>query len=136
MANYKITDIEGIGPAFGEKLSAAGVHDTDTLLSRCASAAGRRELAKATGIGDSYILKWTNMADLYRVKGIGSEYSELLEAAGVDTVKELATRNATNLAAKMQEVNAQKSLTRKVPSEAMCGDWIQQAKGLPPTMTY
>ncbi len=136
MANYKIEDIEGIGPAYGEKLRAASIEDTDTLLERCKTPAGRKEVEAASGITGTLILKWANMADLYRVSGVGSEYSELLEAAGVDTVKELRHRNAENLAEKMAEVNDEKKLTRRVPSAETCTKWVEEAKALPPMMEY
>ena len=136
MANYKVDDVEGIGPTYAEKLSAAGIADTDGLLEACKTKAGRKDLADKTGIGDAHILKWANMVDLYRIKGVGSEYAELLEAAGVDTVPELAQRNAANLAAKMVEVNDAKSLTRKVPTEADCDKWIAEAKTLGRAIEY
>ncbi len=136
MANYKIEDVEGIGPTYGEKLRAAGIEDTDALLAACKTPADRKALAEKTDIGDSHILKWANMVDLYRIKGVGSEFSELLEAAGVDTVPELAQRNAANLAAKMVEVNDAKSLTRKVPTEADCEKWIAEAKTLGRALEY
>lgn len=136
MANYPVQDVEGIGPAYGEKLEAAGIKDTDALLSACKTPADRKALAEKTGLGDSQILKWANMVDLYRVKGIGSEYSELLEASGVDTVPELAQRNAANLAAKMVEVNDAKSLTRAVPSEKVVSGWIDHAKTLDRALQY
>ncbi len=113
-----IDKIEGIGPVFAAKLQAAGIKTTDHLLHRAANPKGREELATATGLNTKQILKWANMADLMRIKGVGEEYSELLEAAGVDTVKELRTRNAENLTARMAEVNTAKKLVRVVPSLA------------------
>ncbi len=136
MANYKIEDVEGIGPSFGEKLRQAGIKDTDTLLTTCKTPKGRKELAEKTGIDVKRILKWTNMVDLYRIHGVGSEYAELLEAAGVDTVKELATRNAANLASRMAEVNDSKKLTRRVPTEAAVVKWVEEAKTLPAGVEY
>jgi predicted flap endonuclease-1-like 5' DNA nuclease len=136
MANQKIQDIEGIGPVTGAKFEAAGVKDTDTLLAKGATKAGRKALASATGVTEAKILKFVNMADLYRVKGIGSEYSELLEAAGVDTVPELAQRNAANLTAAMLKVNEAKKLTRRPPAESEVARWIEQAKGLPRVVQY
>jgi predicted flap endonuclease-1-like 5' DNA nuclease len=136
MAQYKIEDVEGIGPAYGEKLRAAGVMNTDQLLTAGKTKKGRGELAQKTGIGEGLILKWVNMVDLYRVKGIGSEFSELLEASGVDTVKELKHRIAANLVKKMTEVNEQKKLTRRVPTEAMVAGWIEEAKKLPAAVEY
>lgn len=136
MANQKIQDIEGIGPVTGGKFETAGVKDTDTLLDKGASKSGRKALAEATGLPEAKILKFVNMADLYRVKGVGSEYAELLEAAGVDTVPELAQRNAANLAAAMAKVNEEKKLTRRVPVESEVARWIEQAKGLPRVVQY
>ena len=97
MANMSIEEIEGIGPATGEKFRGAGVKDTDSLLDQGCTKAGRKSLAEATGLSESQVLKFVNMADLFRIQGVGAEFAELLEAAGVDTVKELATRNAENL---------------------------------------
>ncbi|MCA9293023.1 MAG: DUF4332 domain-containing protein [Phycisphaerales bacterium] len=130
MANYKVEEVEGIGPSFGEKLRNAGVKDTDGLLSATKTKKQRTELAEKTGISEKNILKWANMVDLFRIKGVGSEYSELLEAAGVDTVPELAQRVPANLAAKMVEVNDAKKLTRKVPSEKDVTAWVAEAKTL------
>ena len=131
-----IATIEGIGPAYAEKLQAAGVRSTEALLKVGGNAAGRKDLAAKTGINDAQILKWVNHADLFRIKGIGGEYSELLEAAGVDTVVELSNRNAANLFAKMQEVNTSKKLVRKLPTQSQVEDWISQAKGLPRAVHY
>jgi predicted flap endonuclease-1-like 5' DNA nuclease len=131
MANQKIEEVEGIGPANGEKLRAAGIANTDALLERCCTKSGRKAIAEATGISASSILKWANMADLFRIRGVAGEYAELLECAGVDTVKELATRNAENLTAKLTEVNDEKKLTRRTPNDAAVKDWIEQAKSLP-----
>ncbi len=136
MANLKITEIEGIGPAYAEKLSADGIGDTDTLLEKGCTKAGRAEISKKCDISETLVLKWVNMADLFRIKGVAGEYAELLECSGVDTVKELAQRNAANLAAKMEEVNGEKNLTRKVPSEKTVADWVEQAKGLPGKVTH
>ena len=136
MAQYKIEDVEGIGPAYGEKLRTAGVTNTDQLLTGGKTKKGRAELAQKTGISETLILKWVNMVDLYRIKGVGSEFSELLEAAGVDTVKELKHRIPANLAKKMAEVNEQKKLTRRVPTVEMLTDWIEQAKTLPAAVEY
>ena len=133
---YKIQQIEGIGPAFGEKLGAAGIANTDHLLKLCCDASGRKRVAESTGLNESQLLKWVNMADLMRVSGVGSEFSELLEAAGVDTVKELKMRNAENLAAKMSEVNAQRKLTRADPSAKTVERWVEQAKMMVPVITH
>lgn len=133
---YKIEEIEGIGPTYGAKLKDAGIDTTDKLLDACADPAGRKATAEKTGLDASRLLKWANMADLMRISGVGEEYSELLEAAGVDTVKELRNRNAANLAAKMAEVNEAKKLTRQVPSESQVTKWVEQAKELPPKLSY
>jgi len=134
--SYKIEEIEGIGPAYAEKLSAADVKTTDDLLKLCCDAKGRKLTAEKTGVSAGQLLKWANMADLMRISGVGSEYSELLEAAGVDTVKELRNRNAENLAVKMAEVNETKNLTRTVPSEKVVKGWVEQAKTLDPLITH
>ena len=97
---------------------------------------GRKELAEGTGISEHLILKWVNHVDLYRIKGIGSEYADLLEASGVDTVVELAQRNPENLFEKMSEVNAEKALVRKLPTASQVADWVAQAKGLPRVVSY
>jgi len=136
MAQYKIEDVEGIGPAYGEKLRSVGVTNTDELLTTGKTRKGRGDLAQKTGISDSLILKWVNMVDLYRIKGIGSEFSELLERSGVDMVKELKHRVAANLVKKMTEVNTEKNLTRRVPTESVVADWIEQAKKLPAAVEY
>ena len=136
MANYKVEEIEGIGPKLGEKFRKAGVNTTDKLLESTKTKKQRKDLAEATGISDEKVLKFANMADLFRVPGIGQEYSELLEKAGVDTVPELAQRNAENLAAKLEEVNAAKKLTRKVPSVKEVEKWIEAAKSLPRALEY
>jgi len=133
---YKIIDIEGIGPVYAEKLIAAGITKPAELLARCAKPAGRKALADETGISDSLILTWTNHADLFRIKGVGPQFAELLEAAGVDTVKELSHRVPANLAKKLEEVNAEKKLTRRVPVEKEVQKMVDQAKALPPMMTY
>jgi predicted flap endonuclease-1-like 5' DNA nuclease len=132
----KIIDVEGIGPQYAEKLSSAGIGTTDDLLEHCKSAKGRRDIAESTGISEKLVLRWTNQADLFRIKGIGEEYADLLEAAGVDTVPELSQRNAANLCAKMSEVNEEKKLTRQPPSEKQVSDWIEQAKSLPRVIDY
>jgi predicted flap endonuclease-1-like 5' DNA nuclease len=136
MAQYKIEDVEGIGPAYGEKLRNTGVNNTDQLLIAGKTKKGRTDLAPKTGISESLILKWVNMVDLYRIKGVGSEFSELLEASGVDTVKELKHRIPANLVKKMTEVKEAKKLTRVVPKEAVVADWIEQAKKLPAAVEY
>ena len=133
---YKVIDIEGVGAAYAEKLTAAGLVTAAQLLAKCAAPAGRKALEEETGISGKLILKWCNHADLFRVKGVGPQFAELLEAAGVDTVKELGHRNAENLAAKMLEVNEEKHLVRRVPVAKEVQKMIDHAKELPATMTY
>lgn len=133
---YRILKIEGIGPQLREKLSGAGVHTTATLLEKARDPKGRKSLAEASGIDEAQILKFANMSDLMRINGVGEQYSELLEAAGVDTMKELRTRNAANLAKAMLEVNARTKLVRLAPSEKMVAKWVSQAKSMPAMMTY
>jgi predicted flap endonuclease-1-like 5' DNA nuclease len=132
----KIIDVEGIGPVYAEKLAGVGINTVEALLKAGASPKGREELAEKTGIGGKLILEWVNLADLFRIKGVGEEYSDLLEEAGVDTIPELAQRNAENLYAKLQEVNAAKELVRRLPTQSQVADWIQQAKALPRVVTY
>ena len=133
---YKIQEIEGIGPAFEEKLGAAGITTTDKLLELCCDKKGRKQIAETCGLREPQLLKWANIADLMRIKGVAKEYSELLEAAGVDTVKELRTRKAENLAAKMKEVNDVKKLARATPSEKVVATWVEEAKTLDPLITH
>ncbi len=133
---YKIIDIEGVGEAYGEKLVAAGINTPEQLLEKCANPKGRKALAEQTGIAEKLILKWTNHADLFRIHGVGPQFAELLEAAGVDTVKELQHRVAANLTAKMEAVNAEKKLTRRVPTAGELQKMIDEAKTLPCTMSY
>ena len=132
----KIAAIEGIGVVMAGKLNAAGVTTTEALLSAGSTAAGRKELASKTGLDAVKILGWVNRADLFRIRGIGSQYSDLLEAAGVDTVPELAQRNPENLRAKMAEVNSEKKLVRQLPTLRSVQEWVAQAKGLPRSIEY
>ena len=136
MANYKIEDVEGIGHVLGEKFRAADVKDTDALLKSALTSSQRKALAEKTGLSEARVLKFANMVDLYRVSGVGSEYAELLEVAGVDTVPELARRNAASLTQAMAAVNQEKNLTRQVPTESEVTKWIEQAKGLPRMLEY
>lgn len=137
MANYTISNIEGIGPAYAEKLQKGGVRSVTALLKQGCTRKGRKQIAENTGIDESLILKWVNMADLYRVNGVGSEYAELLEKAGVDTVKELRNRNAENLHQKMKEVNSTgRALVRQLPGLKMVEKWVAEAKKLEPMVTY
>lgn len=133
---YKIIDIEGVGDVYAEKLQAAGINTVDELLERCCTPKGRKELEEATEISGKLILRWANHADLFRIKGVGPQFSELLEAAGVDTVKELRHRVAENLQPKLEEVNAEKNLCNRVPSVKEVQKMIDQAKELEPKMTY
>lgn len=132
----RIINIEGIGPVYAQKLREAGILTTEDLLAAGASPQGRDELAEKTGISGKLILEWVNHADLFRIRGIGEEYSDLLEEAGVDTVPELAQRNAENLYAKLVETNKEKKLVRRLPSQAQVSDWVAQAKALPRVITY
>lgn len=133
---YKVVDIEGVGATYAEKLAAAGINKVEELLAKCAAPAGRKALAEETGISDKLILKWTNHADLIRIHGVGPQFAELLEAAGVDTVKEFRHRNAENLAAKMKEVNAEKNLVNRVPSVKELAKMIAEAATLEVVVTY
>ena len=133
---YNIDEIEGIGPAYAEKLATAEITTTDHLLEQCCSAAGRKAIGSATGVGESLLLKWANMADMMRVNGVARQYAELLEASGVDTVKELRTRRSDNLAAKMAETNESKNLCKSVPSADTIQGWIDQAQSLEPRITH
>ncbi|HHW80828.1 MAG TPA: DUF4332 domain-containing protein [Bacteroidales bacterium] len=132
----KITEIEGIGPVYQEKLAAAGVKTVEGLLEAGASKAGRKKIANESGLDESRILVWVNMADLFRINGVASQFAELLKAAGVDTVKELRNRNAENLHAKLVEVQEEKKITRSVPALSQVEDFIEQAKKLEPMVTY
>ncbi|MBC7227373.1 MAG: DUF4332 domain-containing protein [Thermoflexales bacterium] len=131
-----IEQISGIGPVYGEKLRALGIRTTEALLRASATPQGRQELAEKIGVSADTILKWVNRADLMRVTGIGEQYSDLLEAAGVDTVLELARRNPENLYAKLAEVNAEKRLVRRLPTQDMVANWVEQAKGLERAISY
>jgi len=128
--------IEGIGPVYAAKLNAIGINNLLDLLEKGAFPKGREEVAEATGIGHNLVLKWVNHVDLFRIKGVGSEYADLLEMAGVDTVVELATRNPANLFTTLESVNEEKKLVRKLPALNQVEDWIEQAKGLPRKINY
>lgn len=131
-----IERIEGIGPKTGEAFRRTGIRTVEDLLNKGGNKSSRRELASATGIGESVILRCVNMADLFRINGVASQYAELLESAGVDTVKELKHRNAENLTEKMAEVNSQKNLVRRPPSAIVVQGWISQAKELPARVSH
>ena len=132
----QIQDIEGIGEKYAEKLKGAGVHTTEALLEKGGTSKGRQELALATDLTEKQILEWVNRADLYRIKGVGSEYADLLEAAGVDTVAELATRVPANLFEKLKAVNEEKKKVRALPTADQVADWVTQAKSLPRAVEY
>ena len=133
----RIIDIEGIGPAYKQKLKErAGITTTEALLEACITPKGREELAAKTGISEKLILEWANLADLFRIRGVGEEYSDLLEEAGVDTVVELAKRNADNLFKALKETNDKKALVRRLPTLKQVQDWIGQAKKLPRILSY
>ena len=132
----KVMDIEGVGPVYAKKLSEAGIKTTDDLLKAGATAKGREELAKKAGVDAKHILEWVNRSDLYRIKGVGQEYSDLLENAGVDTVVELANRAPENLLTKMHEVNAAKKLVRRPPPISSVKNWVEQAKKLKRVVEY
>lgn len=133
---YNIIDIERVGETYAEKLTIAGIDTVEKLLEMCASAKGRKKVAEQTGIPEKLILRWTNHADLFRIKGIGPQFAELLEAAGVDTVKELRHRSADNLEAKLIEVNNDRNLTGRVPSSKELQAMIDEAIVIEPVITY
>lgn len=133
---YPIETIEGIGKVFGEKLRAAGIKDTDALLKACAGPKDRQGLAAKVGIAPKLILEFANRADLMRVKGIGEEFSDLLEAAGVDTVPELAQRNPGSLHAALEAAAKAKAIVRRLPSLGQVEGWIAHAKTLPRVLAY
>ena len=132
----KLAMVEGIGDVYAAKLQGVGINSIESLLEKGSTPKGRQELAESTGISGKLILEWVNRADLFRIKGIGEEYSDLLESAGVDTVPELAQRKAENLYQKMVETNAEKKLVRKLPSAKQVADWVAQAKALPRIVQY
>jgi predicted flap endonuclease-1-like 5' DNA nuclease len=132
----KVIDIEGVGPAYAKKLGKAGIRTVEGLLKEGASPKGRKQIAEASGIDAGMVLEWINRADLYRIKGIGKQYSDLLEKSGVDTVVELSKRSAGNLYKKMVEVNKAKNLVNGMPGLMQVEDWVEQAKKLPRVVTY
>ncbi len=133
---YKIEEIEGIGSVYAEKLETVGIKTTEALLDRAETKKGREKLAEETGISEKLILKWANHADLFRIKGIAGQFAELLEAAGVDTVKELRHRVPANLYAKLVEVNEARNLCNRVPAESEIARMVDQAKEMEPRMKY
>jgi predicted flap endonuclease-1-like 5' DNA nuclease len=134
MAN--LLKVEGIGEVYAQRLREAGIATTQALLEQGASPQGRTKIAEKAGISGTLILEWVNHVDLFRIKGVGEEYSDLLEEAGVDTVPELAQRNPENLHQKLVAVNQAKKLVRRLPTQAQVSDWIEQAKRLPRVITY
>jgi predicted flap endonuclease-1-like 5' DNA nuclease len=134
MAN--LLEIEGVGEVYAQKLKDAGVASTQALLKMGATPKGRKAIAEKSGIGDALILEWVNHVDLFRIRGVASEYSDLLEEAGVDTVRELAQRNAEHLFQKLNEVNLKKKLVRRLPTQKQVSNWVEQAKKLPGVITY
>ncbi len=133
---YEIKEIQGIGSAYGEKLAASKIATTDDLLTQCCIPAGRKKVAEVTGLSEAHLLKWTNLADLMRISGVGPQYSELLEGAGVDTVKELRNRNADNLVVKMAGVNRTRRLAETSPVASVVQKWVEQAKKMDPKVTF
>lgn len=135
----KLTQVKSIGESYAQKLTDAGINTAEDLLEKGATPQGRKEIAEKSGLNVKQVLTWANHVDLFRIKGIGEEYANLLEEAGVDTVPELAQRNAKNLHQKLIEANeadTEKKLVRQIPSETMLVDWIEQAKTLPRVLTY
>lgn len=132
----KLSEIEGIGETYQAKLEAEGISTVEKLLDGCCEKKSRKALADKTGVSEKLILNWVNRADLSRVKGISTQYADLLECAGVDTVPELAQRNAENLHSKMLEINTEKNLVRQVAGLGQVEDWIAQAKQLPRKINY
>jgi len=132
----KIASIEGIGPTYGAKLGEVGIDTTEQLLDRGATPKGRQDIEETTSISGKLILEWINRSDLFRIRGVQEEYSDLLEASGVDTVPELAQRNAENLYERLVAVNAEKRLVRRLPSRNQVADWVEQAKGMERVITY
>jgi predicted flap endonuclease-1-like 5' DNA nuclease len=131
-----IVEIEGIGEVYRSKLVAYGIKTVEALLKQGAAPSGRKTIADGTGISSGLILEWVNHADLWRIKGVSEEYSDLLEESGVDTVVELAQRNSENLYTKIKEVNMEKKLVRRLPSAKQVSDWVAQAKRLPRAISY
>lgn len=132
----KVEDVEGIGPAWAAKLIAAGVRTTDALLMAGGSSRGRERLAASTGISAKRLLEWVNHVDLMRIKGVGAQYADLLEAAGVDSAAELAQRNARNLAQTFQELDAARNTVRNIPGEAMIQRWIDEARTMEKVVSH
>lgn len=132
----KLSEIEGIGNVYAQKLITAGVDSVESLLEKAGTPEGRRRIAEQSGISDKRILRWVNHSDLFRINGVRGQYAELLEAAGVDTVVELAHRNAANLVATLSDVNQSKNLVNRVPTLAEVSKWVEEAKTLPRMVSY
>jgi predicted flap endonuclease-1-like 5' DNA nuclease len=131
-----LTTIEGIGEVYSGQLSAVGISTTEDLLEKAATPAGRQTVEEETGISGKLVLRWANMADLFRIKGVSEEYADLLEACGVDTVPELAQRNPENLYQALMQTNEEKQLVRSTPGESQVASWVSEAKELPRVLTY
>jgi len=134
--SYTIDEIQGIGPAFKEKLTAADIKTTEALLKECGTKPGRKAMAEKSGCTESQLLVWTNMADMMRINGVGGQFAELLKGTGVDTVKELATRNAENLTSAVETLNNEKNLAKTSPSLSMITKWIEEAKTMTPAISH
>lgn len=134
--SYKIEEVEGIGPEYGAKLREVDIQTTEDLLRRCGDKKGREGVSTETGISEKHLLEWVNLSDLMRINGVGEEFADLLEEAGVDTVKELRNRNAENLAVAMAEVNEKKNLTERVPSAETVQKWIDEAGKMEPMVSH
>jgi predicted flap endonuclease-1-like 5' DNA nuclease len=132
----KLETVEGIGPVYAGQLRKGGVATVEALLAQGATPGGRQQIEEKTGIGHALVLEWVNLADLMRIKGIGEEYSDLLEEAGVDTVKELRNRVPEHLHEALVRTNEAKDLVRRLPTPKMVRNWVEQAKKLPPKVTY
>jgi predicted flap endonuclease-1-like 5' DNA nuclease len=132
----KLVDIEGVGDFYTSKLKSIGIETTEDLLERGGSSSGRKEIAARSGVSEALVLEWVNHVDLFRVKGVGGEFADLLEETGVDTIPELAVRNPNNLYRMLADTNEQKKLVRRLPSPRQVADWIRQAKSLPRKVTY
>ncbi len=132
----RLSEIEGIGEAYAAGLEAAGIASPESLLKTCCQKSGRKDAAEKSGISEKLILSWVNRADLSRIKGVSTQYADLLECVGVDTVPEFAQRNAQNLQAKIADVNGEKNLVRKIPTLSQVEDWVAQAKELPRVITH
>lgn len=135
-AMKKIEQIEGIGEAYRAKLNEEGIVTVEQMLDACKTKQDRKILAEKSGISEEQVLSWANHADLFRIKGVAGQYAELLEAAGVDTVRELAQRNPENLTERMEKINEEQHLVRSVPYLKMVRKWVDQAKELPRVLEY